>query len=273
MPRLWLDASAQSVCNSPITAAQTTIVLTSTANFGAPSAAFPLDVVMLDAGNPAYSATNPFATPFEYQQITGNVMGTNTLTINGGVRSSYAGTTPQAFFTGAIVAATWLAEGINASLPQTIGSQKLSGLATAFPSIAIPSTPVFGVIKVYGYVQGNGATVDIGVQFNADSAANYSMTQLFATSATPQSTGPAVSTSALLAQAASGSSVTFEATIVAPSVTTLTNRPIIAHSSTQGEVIIRGSYWNQSSALTSLVVTSSGNMIANSYITVVGYPV
>src|SRR5262249_9193087 len=88
----------------------------STANFGAPSVAFPTSIVILDAGNPAFDKNNPFATPFEYQSITSNSVGTNTLTINNGVRAAYAGTTPKAFFPNATVAVVLLAEDITSSL-------------------------------------------------------------------------------------------------------------------------------------------------------------
>jgi hypothetical protein len=125
MPRTFLDAPAQSTSPGAITAVQTTLTLASTANFGAPTVALPTSVVILDSGNPAFSAATPFATPFEYQLITNNNQGTNVLTINNGVRGNYAGTTPKAFFAGATVAAVLLAEdmqGAAASLAAMTGT-------------------------------------------------------------------------------------------------------------------------------------------------------
>jgi hypothetical protein len=262
-----MTAAGQSTCTSSINNSQTTVVLGSTALFPVPLSFQQFSAVILDKGNPAWSDAAPLATPFEYVFCTNNNTGTNTLTIVRGQE----GTTAHNFFAGAIVAGTPLPSDFTQSFSQKIGDNTLGGLSTALGTFTIPSG-VYKGLWVKGRVQGNGATVDVGLQFNADTAANYSMTQLFATSGTPQSTGPATSTSALIAQAASGSSCTFAAYIGTPNDTSLTNKTIICHFSTQGEVGIRAAYWNQLSSITSLVVVSSGNCIAGSFVEVIGDP-
>lgn len=90
-------------------------------------------MIILDSGNPAYSASNPLATPYEYQPIT-SISG-NVLTINSGTRGNYAGTTPHAYFAGATVAAIMLAESLTpntgavARIDKAAGALQLGGLA------------------------------------------------------------------------------------------------------------------------------------------------
>lgn len=268
--RLFMTATGQSTCASSINNSQTTIVLLSTAGFPAPAAFQQFTAVILDTGNPAFNAASPLSTPFEYVFVTNNNTGSNTLTITRGQEGSSA----HAFFAGATVAGTPVPSDLVQSFAQKLGDNTLGGLATALGTFTIPTTspgPYKGLLFA-GKFQGNGATVDLGLQFNADVAADYSMTQLFATSNTPSSTGPAVSTSALIAQAVSGSSATFWAFLGLPNDSTLTNKPVISYFSTQGEVGIRAAYWNQSTAISSVAFVSSGNCVAGSYVEVYVVP-
>ncbi len=108
----WLlaDAAAQSTAPSGITNSQTTVVLQSTAGFPATGYG-QLPVTILDAGNGAYNANNPLATPYEYAYVTANNQGTNTLTWTRG----RAGTSGTPFSAGAIVAAGFLKEVMDAN--------------------------------------------------------------------------------------------------------------------------------------------------------------
>lgn len=148
-----------------ITNTQTTLVLQSSANFGAPSVILPLDVIILP---PGFDPLNPLALGFEYQQITGNVPGTNTLTIANGVRAAYAGTTPRAFGAGATVAAALLAEGLNL-LPQRFANQAPS-TGTAVTQ-TIPS--LFRHVDVIFDLAVSAINTSVFLQLNADNGAHY----------------------------------------------------------------------------------------------------
>lgn len=104
--RLFANAVASSTCASAINNSQTTITLQSTSGFLVPAASQQFSATILDSGNPAYNANNPLATPYEYVYCTGNNQGTNTLTVQRG----QAGTSGRAFFAGATVSATLLAD-------------------------------------------------------------------------------------------------------------------------------------------------------------------
>jgi hypothetical protein len=163
---------------APITSSQTTVTPQSTANFGAPSVGFPTSVAILDAGNPAYNPNSPFATSFEYQPVTLNVPGTNTLTFNNGVRGAYANTTPKSYFPGAIIAAVLLAEDLYATFPFAYSTATPSGVN--FVDIAIPSGFTHARLFVRAIDSGasgsgqfallqvgvSGGAVDIGAHYN-----------------------------------------------------------------------------------------------------------
>lgn len=266
-PRVFADAAAQSTCATPITAVQTTITLVSAAGFPTIPSGTVLDVIILDSGNPAYSAAAPLATPYEYQGIS-SIAG-NVLTINGGVRATYAGTTPKAFFAGATIAATPLQEGFVATFPIKISEAVLSGLSTTFPSVAVTG---YRSLLVTGNFQGNGATVDLGLQFNGDTANNYSYLNLFNIGGGPSGGVATITNNAVIAQAPLGSSATFAAYISNYSQTLLANKPVISYCSGAGIVLVRGAYWNQAAAITSIVAVTSGNMIAGSLLEVFGIP-
>lgn len=192
MGRTFVDAGAQSISAGAITSAQTTLTLTSTANFGGPTTILPISIVILDSGNPAYSAANPLATPFEYQLVTNNNTGTNVLTINSGVRSSYAGTTPKAFFAGATVAVVLLAEDLNL-LPQRFATQAPSS-GTAITQ-TIPS--LFRHVEVIYDIAINTINTSVFMQVNGDVGAHYYWTSIDSTpSSTPVTNGAQASTSA-----------------------------------------------------------------------------
>jgi hypothetical protein len=177
------DAGAQSTVTGAITNSQTTITLVSATGFPAIVGGGQLSVTMLDSGNPAWNASAPLATPYEYQQV--NTIAGNVLTFGPGggaaARSSFAGTTPKAFFAGATVAATLLAEDIVASAPWTYDEQT----PTAVTSITIPasgSIPAsylgvnFRQIRIEWTVRttsGNNND-NLAMQLNGDSGANYS---------------------------------------------------------------------------------------------------
>lgn len=168
MGRTFIDAGAQSTSPSAITNSQTTLTLQSTANFGGPSTILPTSIVILDSGNPAWNASSPLATPYEYQLISANNTGTNTLTINSGTRSSYAGTTPKSFFAGATVAAVLLAEDLNL-VPQRFATQNPSSGTTVTQTI--PS--LFRHIDIIYDLAVTGSNTDVFLQFNLDSGNHY----------------------------------------------------------------------------------------------------
>lgn len=110
---IFADAGAQSTVLSSITSSQTTLLLQSATGFPSIPSGARLSVVILDSGNPSYVAASPLATPYEYQPVT-SISG-NTLTLGGGTRAAFAGTTPHAYFGGATVAAVLLAEDLAAA--------------------------------------------------------------------------------------------------------------------------------------------------------------
>lgn len=151
-----------------------------------------------------------------------------------------------------------------------IDEKILGGLATSWPSITIPAG--YRGLLIFGKAQGNAATVDIGYQFNGDTAANYQYLHMFNTGGGPSGGASATVTSLLAVQAPTGTSATWASYLGLPSDTTLTNKPCVSIGAGAGIVIIRGGYWNNSAAITSLVGTATGNMIAGSFIEVYGIP-
>jgi hypothetical protein len=99
-------------CNSAIPAGATSITLANTAGIGTVLANQQMGAVILDTGNPGYSAANPLATNYEYIYITGNNLTTNTLTITRGQDGSSA----TSFFAGATIIPTLLAGALTAAM-------------------------------------------------------------------------------------------------------------------------------------------------------------
>jgi len=147
-----------------ITAVQTSVVLQSTGGFPVPSGVQQLSVIILDTGNPAYSAASPLATPYEYQQVNGNNTGTNTLTfgVGGGAasRTSYAGTTPKAFFAGATIAVVLLAEDLVAAFATVaaVAALPLGALAGGYAQVIANQGPFSAQTDITGL----NVTVTIG---------------------------------------------------------------------------------------------------------------
>src|SRR5215472_2739876 len=123
--RLLADAGAQTTVSGAITAGATSVVGQSTANFPQPQnvGAGQASLTILDTGNPAFNASTPLATPFEYAYYTNNNTGTNTLS---GLTRGVAGTTAKAFFAGATIAVGLLAEDIVASSPWKFGEATIA---------------------------------------------------------------------------------------------------------------------------------------------------
>lgn len=155
--RLFADAVASGVSASPITNAQTTVTLPSTAAFPVPSAGQQFSVIITD------TPANPLAGNYEYQPVTTNNTGTNVLTFGGGVRAAYAGTTPKSYGAGATVALVLLAEDLtgafaridqsNSGLPashyQGGGSAAtLGALQSGVSSQSITGTDASGLVTV-----------------------------------------------------------------------------------------------------------------------------
>jgi hypothetical protein len=188
--RQFANAPAQSTVSAAITNSQTTVTLLSAAGFPALLQNGQFSVVILDSANPAYNASTPFATPFEYQpvnNITGNVL---TFGPGGGSasRAAYAGTTPHAYFAGgATVAAVWLADDVLAAFPTKFDEQTpTSGSSITIPSSGSFPATGFRTIRIkYQIRSGLAALTDpLSMRFNGDSAANYQNEVLSASSGT-----------------------------------------------------------------------------------------
>ena len=260
MQRLFMTASGQSTCASPINNSQTTVVLQSTSGFPSPLSFQQFSAIILDMGNPAWNKDFPLATPYEYVFCTNNNTGTNTLTITRGQE----GTTAKSFFAGATVAGVILPSDFTASFPQKLGENTLTGLSTTLGTFTVPGGWRSLIIK--GTAQGNGAQVNIGVQFNGDVGNNYSYLHVFSPGSGAQGPAATVGNNAAIAVASNGSSATWDATIVNYASTALANKPVTSKYSTAGFVGILGGYWNQSVAITSLSIISSGNCVAGSFV-------
>jgi hypothetical protein len=179
--RQTADAAAQSTVSGAITAVQTTITLVSATGFPAILAGGQQSVTILDSGNPAWNASTPLATPYEYQQV--NVISGNVLTFGPGggaaTRSSFAGTTPKSFFAGATVAATLLAEDIVASAPWKYDEQTPTTTSVTIPASGSIPASYLGVswrhiqIKWTGRTTSGNNSDQLGIQFNGDTGASY----------------------------------------------------------------------------------------------------
>lgn len=186
---VFLDAAAQSTAPGAITNVATTIVLASSAAFGNPTGGQQIGLVILDSGNVSWNATNPLATPYEYVYETGNVVGTNTITVT----RARAGTTAKAFSAGATIAAVMLAEALAAdgtgAFSRTdaanftpnlgIGPVKISEVVTTAgqASVTFSSIPSgFRHLRILYAARDSGAgttVTGLNLQFNGDVGFNY----------------------------------------------------------------------------------------------------
>jgi len=180
--RQLVDAGAQSTVTAAITSSQTSVTVASASGFGAILAGGQLSVVILDSGNPAYSAANPLATGYEYQQVNGIAGNVLTFGPGGGsaARSSFAGTTPKAFSPGATIAAVMLAEDIAASTPWKLFEQYVtSGTVASFNPVSLPTT--YRDLDIWwGAITDQGAGQLLNMQANGDTGANYSWSAVLA---------------------------------------------------------------------------------------------
>jgi hypothetical protein len=194
---LFADAGAQSTVTGAITAAQTTITLVSASGFPGIATSGQFSVVILDSGNPGYSASSPLATPYEYQpvnNVTGNVL---TFGVGGGgaSRAAYAGTTPRAYFAGSTVAAVMLAEDLMSSFAWKFDEQILVGTAATIRVPAAGSIPASYLGIAFRHIQirwkipttTNTTATAVSAQFNGDGGTNYIVAGLDVISGTPTS--------------------------------------------------------------------------------------
>lgn len=172
-----MDAAAQSTCASAINNTQTSVTLLSASGFATPVNGQQFGVVILDSGNSSYSAANPLATPYEYQQVNG-VSG-NVLTFGPGggaaARSSFAGTTPKSYFAGATIAAALLAEDLNAGFLVKLDERLLSTTASlTFPASGTLPTGFRHLLLEY-QMRGDTASINVEMflRFNGDSGVFY----------------------------------------------------------------------------------------------------
>jgi hypothetical protein len=281
------DAGAQSTVTGAITAVQTSVTLVSATGFPAILSGGQESVIILDSGNPAYSANSPLATPYEYQPvntIVGNVL---TFGLGGGAasRAAYAGTTNHAYFAGGTVALASLAEDFVGSVPWKFDEQFPSGVTAIAipPSGTIPSS-YLGV--PYRHIQiewvartSVASNADVYIQYNGDGTANYSYQQLFGTANAVTYANPtAAVTAGNIGQVpgspsgtgfGSGSvKINHFASVLVQKIARGDSSYIAASVSTSLE-LRRTMYWNQSgSAITSISFgLSTGNFVAGSLVT------
>lgn len=182
--RLLANAGAQTTAPSAITAAASSIVGASTANFPAPATGQQFSLTILDSGNPGFNAAAPLATPFEYCYCTTNTTGTNTLS---GLTRGVASTTARAFFAGATLAVGLLAEDIVASATWKMEEQTLSGAAQCLiPASGVIPTSYLGItwrhldvryrLRTTAAPNGNAS---LFMQFNGDATGNYGWAQFY----------------------------------------------------------------------------------------------
>jgi hypothetical protein len=179
--RQLADAGAQSTVSGAITAAQTSVTLASASGFPAILSGGQQSVTILDSGNPAFNPAAPLATPYEYQQVNG--ISGNVLTFGPGggaaARSSYAGTTPKAFFAGATVAGTLLAEDIVASAPWKFDEQTPTTTTVTIPASGTIPASYLGVSWRHIQIKWTARTTSgnnsdaLIMQFNGDTGASY----------------------------------------------------------------------------------------------------
>jgi hypothetical protein len=279
-----MDAAAQSTIPLAVTNSQTTVTLVSAAGFTAPASGQQFSVVILDSGNPAYVAASPLATPYEYQQVN-NVTG-NVLTFGPGggsaARSSYAGTTPKAFFAGATIAATPLAEDFAASVPWKIDDQSPS----AVTNITIPKTGVipsgFSRIRISWKIRSTVAATNesLVMQFNGDTAAHYDYELQNALSGAVSSAGTFNATSMLIGHAPGASiaaGVFATGWVEIMSYTDVVSRKAYTalayrNSDAFGVDTVAGDWQTTSAAITTILIGFGGQFVTGSRITTELYP-
>lgn len=179
--RQLADAGAQSTVSGAITAVQTSVTLLSASGFPGILSGGQLSVTILDSGNPAFNAAAPLATPFEYQPV--NTIAGNVLTFGPGggaaSRAAYAGTTPRAYFAGATVAAGMLAEDIIASAPWKFDDQSPTASSVTIPASGTIPASYLGInwrdLLIVGIARSNAAqqATTMFYTFNGDSGPNY----------------------------------------------------------------------------------------------------
>lgn len=285
--RQTADAAAQSTVSGAITAAQTTITLVSATGFPAILTGGQQSVTILDSGNPSWNASTPLATPYEYQQV--NAIAGNVLTFGPGggaaARSSFAGTTPKAFFAGATVAATLLAEDIVASAPWKYDEQTPSGVtAVTIPASGTIPASYLGIpfrhIKIVFEGRSSAAAfgVDLAIQFNGDNTANYNFNQLYGAAGAAASSTITATASAGVARvpAASATAVLSGfAVIHIPSYSRTTYQKMALcqgvsyeGGSTSFFTLERNAQWNSTAAITSILLfLTNGSFVSGSLVT------
>jgi len=282
--RQLADAGAQSTVALATTNSQTSVTLGSASGFPAILAGGQLSVTILDSGNPGYNPAAPLATPYEYQQV--NAIAGNVLTFGPGggaaARSSFAGTTPKAFFAGATVAAGWLAEDILASAPWKFDEQTPTGTSVTVPASGSIPASYLGInwrqlrVVITGRTALAAALDSIGLRFNGDTASNYTWSALAATAATPTGVLPTGATSIPVGQlpaASAPASLPGVIEIIIPEYAStgflrIARSTIGAHGGgTNFEDAIFFGNWNSSVALTSFTVFASGAFVTPTRIT------
>lgn len=281
------DAGAQSTVTGAITAVQTSVTLVSATGFPALLSGGQVSVIILDSGNPAYSANSPLATPYEYQPvntIVGNVL---TFGLGGGSasRAAYAGTTNHAYFAGATVALVSLAEDFVGSTPWKFDEQFPSGVA----SISIPASgtiPSSYLGVNYRHIQiewvartSVSANADVFLQYNGDGTFNYSYQQLFGTANTITYTNPTAAVGqgniGQVPGSPFGTGFGTGSVKINHAFSTLTQKvargdsSYIAASVTTSLSLWRTMYWNNSATAINLITfgLSTGNFAAGSLVT------
>lgn len=184
--RLIADAQAQTTVPGAITAAATTIVGQSTANFTQPQnfGNGQISLTILDAGNPGWNPAAPLATPYEYVYCGNNNTGTNTF---GTLTRGVANTTAHAFFAGAIIAQGLLAEDFIGSAPWKFDDQVLSAAAQCLiPATGSIPSAYLGItwrhLEIRYSLRAAGAPnnfTSLFMQFNGDFSVAYAWGQIF----------------------------------------------------------------------------------------------
>ncbi len=279
--RQLADAGAQSTVASAITAAQTSVTVASASGFPAILAGGgQVSVVILDSGNPAWNKDSPLATPYEYQQVNG--ISGNVLTFGPGggaaARSSFAGTTPKAFFAGSTIAAVMLAEDFAAAPPWKLFEQYVtSGTIAAMTASNIPGT--YRDLEVYwGAVTDQASGAFLNLQLNGDTAGNYSWSAFLALiGGTSLQTNGTNTTSARVGTAgtinAHGKFTLHNYALAVATYRSYTGQSWQDSDSTGGVLLTAGEWKNTANAVTSLsLLPGAGLLKAGSWLRIVGIP-
>lgn len=282
--RLIADAGAQTTISLALTSSATSFVGVSTANFSAPQnfGNGQGSLTILDAGNPAWNAAAPLATPYEYAYFTNNNTGTNTIS---GLTRGVAGTTAHAFFAGAIVAQGLLAEDIVASAAWKFDEQLLAGTATSITIPASGSIPSAYLGVNFRHIQiefcctatTSAGPVTLSMRYNGDNGNNYVYNGMDATGSSLTSVGLTSNVASLRVGALPGSNTSgneaagtitvynFVATNPRRAFTSVTWRD---DSNGVGLESLSGLWLNTSNPVTSVTLfPGSGSFSANSLFT------